>query len=295
MSRKNSSIDEGSILVTGACGHIGRELCNVLRSRGHGLLAVDLDPDNSRAALKCDLRSQGDLSQIFRDYPIRIVIHLAAILPGAFHTDPLTGADVNLRGSCELLRQAAAAHIKRFIFASSMSVYGSLPTSRPLTEVDRVAPDEPYGASKLAVELIGQALGRKKTFEFVALRIARVVGPGIKKTSSPWRAQIFEACRQQDSVSLPFAAEALLSLVHVQDVAEMLFTLTETTGMSSFVYNTPAELWEARRLKEAIEELRGIRVELGPEGAHGGPMCDGSRFAREFGFRLKDLREHFSS
>jgi len=153
----------------------------------------------------------------------------------------------------------------------------------------------PYnGASKLAVEFIGQTLGKEKTFEFVALRIARVVGPGIKKTSSPWRSQIFEAHRQ-DSVSIPFVPEAVLSLVHVQDVAQMLRTLTETAEMSSFVYNTPVEVWEARHLKEAIEELRGIRVELGAEGFHGGPICNGSRFAREFGFQIRGLRERLSS
>jgi nucleoside-diphosphate-sugar epimerase len=86
----------------------------------------------------------------------------------------------------------------------------------------------------------------------------------------------------------------VLSLVHVEDVAHMLFTLAETDEMRSFVYNTPVEIWEARKLKEAVEELRGIRVELGPEVVHGGPMCDGSRFGREFGFELRGLRDHLS-
>src|SRR5262249_60569670 len=187
-----------------------------------------------------------------------------------------------------------ASRANRFIFASSMSVYGSSASRAPLTEDDPVTPDDLYGVAKLAVELLGQALATKKGFEFVALRIARVVGPGIRKTSSPWRSEIFEAHRQ-DSVSIPFAPEAVLSLVHVQDVAQMLLTLTETTGISSFVYNTPVEVWEARHVKEAIEELRGIRVELVPEGFHGGPICNGSRFAREFGFRLRGLRERLSS
>jgi nucleoside-diphosphate-sugar epimerase len=290
----SSGSDEGTILITGACGHIGRELCSTLRSAGRKLLPVDLNQNNTRDVLACDLRSESDLSRLFRDSQIRVVIHLAAILPSAFKADPLMGADVNLRGSCELLRQAAAAHIKRFIFASSTSVYGSLPSHRPVTEDDPAAPDEPYGASKLAVELIGQTLGREKTFEFAALRIARVVGPGIQKTASPWRSRIFEARRQHDPVCLPFAPEAVLSLVHVQDVAQMLFTLAETAGMSSYVYNAPAEVWQARLLKESIEESRGIRVELGQEAAHGGPICDGSRFAREFGFQLRGLRERFS-
>ena len=36
----------------------------------------------------------------------------------------------------------------------------------------------------------------------------------------------------------------------------MLLTLAETAGISSFVYNTPVEIWEAKRLKELIEEIR---------------------------------------
>jgi len=290
-----SASDVGAILVTGACGHIGREVCCVLSNADRRILPVDLDHDETRDVLRCDLRSKSGVSQLFQAYPIREVIHLAGILPSAFQADPLTAADVNLGGSCELIRQSAAAHVKRFIFASSMSVYGSSPTRQPMTEDDPPAPDEPYGASKLAVELIGQTLAREKAFEFVALRIARVVGPGIKKSSSPWRSQIFEARPQRESVCVPFAPGAMLSLVHVEDVAQMLLTLSETDKMSSSVYNTPVEIWEARRLKEAIEELRGIRVELAPQVPHGGPICDGSRFAREFGFQVKGLRDYLSS
>jgi len=290
-----STSDVGAILVTGACGHIGRELCRVLRDADRKILPVDLGHDKTRNILTCDLRSPSDISQLFQAYPIRAVIHLAGILPSAFQTDPLAGADVNLGGSCELMRQSAAGHVKRFIFASSVSVYGSSLTRGPVTEDDPPAPDEPYGAAKLAVELIGQTLAREKAFEFVALRVARVVGPGIKKTSSPWRSQILEACPQRDLVCVPFAAEAVLSLVHVEDVAKMLFTLTETAEMSSFVYNTPVETWEARQLKKAIEELRSIRVELGPKVAHGGPICDGGRFAQEFAFQLSGLRQRLST
>jgi nucleoside-diphosphate-sugar epimerase len=148
--------------------------------------------------------------------------------------------------------------------------------------------------SKRVVELIGEALAKKGAFEFIALRIARVVGPGIKKTSSPWRSRIFDARPRLDSVSIPFSPEALLSLIHVEDVARVLFTLAEAVNMNSFVYNTPSEIWEVRKLKELIEERKGIRIELKPGGDHGGPTCDGSRFVREFGFQLHELHDYLS-
>jgi nucleoside-diphosphate-sugar epimerase len=290
----SSASDEGTVLVTGACGHIGGAVCSVLKGAKRKILPVDVDPDKTQDVVACDLRLKNDLSRLFQTHPISAVIHLAGMLPTAFQADPLAGADVNLTGCFELMRQAANACVKRFVFASSMSVYGSSPSRRPLTEDDPIVPDEPYGVAKRAVELIGETVAKRGTIEFVSLRIARVVGPGIKKTSSPWRSQILEPLRRLDAIHIPFAAEARLSLVHVEDVARMLVTLADTAEMCSFVYNTPAEIWEPRQLKEIIEELRGIHVVLGPDLAHGGPMCDGSRFARDFGFQLRRLRDYLS-
>jgi nucleoside-diphosphate-sugar epimerase len=290
----DSGNNEAMTLVTGATGHIGRELCRLLTEARWQTLAVDLNQDKRRGIRACDLRSKSQISALFQDNSVRAVIHLAGILPSAFQSDPLTGADVNLSGSLELMRQSLAAGVERFIFASSMSVYGSLHAQRPVTEDDATGPDEVYGASKRAVELIGESLSEKEAFDFVALRIARVVGPGIKETSSPWRSQLFEAVPQSESIRIPFSPDAMLSLVHVEDVARMLFTLVKATEVNGFVYNTPAEIWQVKELKALVEKLRGIRVDLGPEGAWGGPMCDGSRFAREFKFHLRELRDHLS-
>jgi UDP-glucose 4-epimerase len=290
-SGMRSASERGLVLVTGASGHIGSELCRILRTTKHKILAVDLDPIPPQDVRACDLRRKDDISRLFHAQPIRTVIHLAGILPSAFRCNPSIGAAVNLSGSLELMGQAVNAHVKRFIFASSIGVYGSSPTN-PLTEADPAVPDEPYGGSKRAVELVGEALANQRAFEFVSLRIARVIGPGIKKTSSPWRAQIFEL-PPSDPIRIPFSPEARLSLVHVQDVARMLLTLVDTKEIGSRVYNTPVEIWEARLLKEVIEKATGVRVELGDSGLHGGPICDGSRLTSEFRFQLRGLREHF--
>jgi nucleoside-diphosphate-sugar epimerase len=283
--------DEGLVIVTGAGGHIGRAVCRLLASADAQYLPVDVDLDAQQGISACDLRLKEDISRLFRSNPVRAVIHLAGILPSAFQRDPFLGVDVNLTGCLELLRQAIKASVKRFVFASSMSVYGSRRTSRPLTEHDAAAPDEPYGACKRAVELVGDTLAHGQAIEFVALRIARVIGPGIKKTSSPWRSQIFEQRSEQDPIQIPFEPGAELSLVHVEDVARMLVTLAGASRLRSSVYNTPAELWKVKSLKEAVEEARGVRIELGMDGVHGGPGCDGSRFAKEFGFHAQGLRK----
>src|SRR5262249_23368809 len=289
-----SSDDMGSILVTGASGHIGSETCRVLRIGGRVILPVDIEPHSEPPVLACDLRLKDELSRLFQLHPIQTVIHLAGILPSAFRSDPLRGAEVNLSSSFELMRQAVNCGVRRFVFASSMSVYGSSQSAQPLTEDDPTTPDEPYGVSKRAVELIGETLAAARTMEFVSLRIARVIGPGIKKTASPWRSQMFEALPGGVAIQIPFAPEAMLSLVHVEDVARMLFVLADRTELGCSVYNTPAELWQARDLKQLIEESVDTRLELGHDRSSAGPTCDGSRFATEFGFQLQGLRDRLS-
>jgi nucleoside-diphosphate-sugar epimerase len=286
-----SNSEHGVVIVTGADGHVGREVCRLLKAFGTKFLAVDVDSGGKSDFLVCDLRKKNDVAQLFQSRWVRAVIHLAAILPSAFHSNPLAAVDLNLTGCFELLRQAVSAHVERFVFASSRSVYGTSFTGRPLAEADPAIPDEPYGASKRVVELVGETLATAQAIEFLSLRIAIVIGPGIKKTSSPWRSEIFGPFSAQQRIKIPFAPEAVLPLVLVDDVARMLVTLANTSKPGSSVYNTPVENWEARSLKEVIENTRGVGVDLSPQGPLGGPLFDGSRFADEFGFQLRGLRD----
>ena len=118
-----------------------------------------------------------------------------------------------------------------------------------------------------------------------------MVGPGIKKSSSPWRSEIFERSGGLEAIRISFPPDARLSLVHAEDVGRMLVRLAEAQQARHTIYNTPAEIWEAERLKDLIEKATGVRVELDGAGVHGGPICDGARFAEEFGFQIRGLRE----
>lgn len=278
------------MLITGATGYVGRELLRLLRARGSPILPTDVEHRDMPGVVRCDLRNREDVTRLFSSKTIGTVIHLAGVLPTAYQAHPLAGAEVNLGGSLALFAEAVKTRVQRFVLASSISLYGTQRHDM-MTEDDAAIPDEVYGASKRVVELVGENLAAQGTIEFVSLRIARVIGAGLRRASSAWRGEIFES---RGPVEIPFAPQAELSLVHAEDVARMLITLVDAAAPRHGVYNTPAEKWKAASLKSVVEEIRGIKVELMQGGPRGGPRSDGRRFTEEFGFQITGLRERLS-
>src|SRR5260221_536193 len=110
----SSRSEENVVIVTGAGGHIGSEVCRLLSSAGHNYLRLVVCPSSAKNVLACDLTNKDEISRLFDSRSVRAVIPLAAILPSTFRRDPLRGADVNLTASVELLRQAVRTGAKRF-------------------------------------------------------------------------------------------------------------------------------------------------------------------------------------
>ncbi len=283
-----------TVLLTGASGQIGSRVCPLLRAAGHQVVAVDREADSLQGVERCDLRDRDQIARLFDSLPIRSVVHLAAVLPTACRADPLAAIDVNLTGTLEVLRHAVEHGVRRFVFGSSLSVYRGYASSRALTEIDPAVPDEPYGAAKRAVELVGEGVATA-SFGFVALRIARVIGPGVRSPTSRWRSEICDAAATPAgrSIVLPFASTARLCLTHVDEVARMLQVLVEAPELPWPVYNGPAEVWEARQLARLVEDVTGRQVQLGE--APGGPVADGARFTQDFDFRLRGLADYLAA
>jgi UDP-glucose 4-epimerase len=107
-----------------------------------------------------------------------VVFHLAAIASVARSLeDPVLSTQVNVVGSIEVMRAAAAAGARRVVFASSSAVYG-VPESLPCRETFRAEPESPYGAGKLAAEHDLRSLGSHHGVQTSCLRFFNVFGPG---------------------------------------------------------------------------------------------------------------------
>jgi UDP-glucuronate 4-epimerase len=158
-------------LVTGGAGFIGSHLTARLLESGYTVVCLDnfdefysprikrrnISPfisNDSYSLVEGDIRDTALLEELSSKYRFDHVVHLAAkagVRPSI--QDPFIYEDVNIRGTLCLLECFKDKNLKRFVFASSSSVYGNR-NKVPFSEEDRVdAPVSPYGATKKAGEI----------------------------------------------------------------------------------------------------------------------------------------------
>jgi UDP-glucose 4-epimerase len=297
-----SATNKGFVLVTGGRGFIGRAVVKLLQQSGSCLISLDQSEleskTDSNAQVQetvCDITNTAQLSRLFAERPVSAIVHLAAVLPTAAQRDPAHATQVNVQGSLSLLELARHFRVGRFIFGSSLSVYGTWPADYTVSESDRAAPEDLYGAAKLYGEQLGAAFRDLHDIDFVSLRIGRVVGSGSQSATSAWRSEIFEllGTKQPTEIFMPYLGSERLLLVHVDDVAKMLVTLLEAPSLSRAIYNAPCESMSGNDLRLTVESLNAnIRFRFGEQKAAGNPhLLDSDRFLQEFHFDAAPLSE----
>ncbi|MGZ5054927.1 MAG: UDP-glucose 4-epimerase family protein [Methylobacter sp.] len=182
----NTSYDSPSVLITGANGFIGKQLCAELFTYGRSVRAAvrseNLPVENVETVSIGVINGKTDWKDALRS--ITVVIHLAANA----HVLKYSAADqldelrkVNIDGVYNLARQAHDAGVRRFIFISSIKVNGEETLlGRPYTAEDRPAPADPYGISKLEAEEALRQLADVTGMEVVIIRPPLVYGAGVK-------------------------------------------------------------------------------------------------------------------
>jgi nucleoside-diphosphate-sugar epimerase len=146
------------VLVTGGAGFIGSNLVHALLERGDDVRVLDNFSTGNRANLagldvdivEGELRSYERVHNAVRG--TEVVYHLGALgsVPRSVQ-DPLTSSAVNVEGTLNVLLAARDEGVRRVVFSSSASVYGSS-QSLPTREDAPPDPISPYGVAKLAAE-----------------------------------------------------------------------------------------------------------------------------------------------
>ncbi len=183
------------ILITGGAGFIGSHLAGQILRAGHEVEIVDnlsdfypreKKIDNLREVRKqgavrfheSDICEEDKMDAIVRRFQPDAVIHLAAEAGLRRSLEqPLRYEHVNVYGTLSLLESCRKFDVRRFIFASSSSVYGST-TNIPFREDDEALyPLSPYAASKLSAEKMCYVYARLYEMQITCLRLFTVYGP----------------------------------------------------------------------------------------------------------------------
>ena len=182
------------LLITGVAGFIGYHLSSRLLKEGYEIYGIDnlndyYDPGLKQARLaqlkvsnfkfqQLDLQNYDGLTKVFKDFCPDIVINLAAQAGVRYSLEnPRAYIESNMDGFFNILEASLQHSVKKFIYASSSSVYGNNEKS-PFAETDNV--DHPvslYAATKKSNELIAHTYSHLYKMTTVGLRFFTVYGP----------------------------------------------------------------------------------------------------------------------
>ncbi len=254
-------------LVTGAAGFVGLNVVeHLLRAGGSvvGLDRIDLPARARRdfAALPGRLTwiggsvlSAADLSRALTIQPVQALIHCAVITAGSERErrDPEGIIAVNVQGAVATLAAAARRRVGRFVYPSSVAVYGTAARGVPLIGEDSVAtrPAMLYGLTKLACESLLPPMAEVQGIAFAVARLASVYGPweyatGARDTLSPMLSALRHA---QDGTEAVLSQPGTGDFIYARDVAAGLAGLAAAPVLRHTIYNlgsgqaTSAEDW----------------------------------------------------
>ena len=186
---------EHPILVTGAAGFVGANVCRALLGRGCTVFGVDNLNDYYNPALKqhrlaglqhyggfrfrqLDLANEASVDELFADHDFDIVVHLAAQAGVRYSIEnPSAYVASNLLGFQHVLENCRRKPPQHLVFASSSSVYGNSRASA-FCETDNT--DEPvslYAATKKSNEVVGHSYAKLYGIPMTGLRFFTVYGP----------------------------------------------------------------------------------------------------------------------
>jgi nucleoside-diphosphate-sugar epimerase len=259
-------------LVTGGAGFIGSNIVAELVQRQQEVKVFDnfstgkqenLAPLASAITLyEGDIRSYHHVREAVEG--VDYVLHQAALpsVPRSV-SDPITSNQVNVDGTLNLLVAARDAKVKRFVFASSSSVYGDSPTL-PKLETMPLNPLSPYAISKLSGEKYCQVFARLYELETVALRYFNIFGPRQDPTSqySAVIPRFITTLKRGESPVVYGDGRQSRDFTFVSNVVEANLLACEAAGVAGEVFNVACGgRFSLLELLKCLQEIMATNIQ----------------------------------
>jgi nucleoside-diphosphate-sugar epimerase len=291
-----------NILVTGGAGYVGAVLVPKLLEKGHKVTVLDLytygenvlssvSGHPSLIQVKGDIRDKALLEKELQG--LDTVIHLACISNDpSYELDPGLGKSINYDAFLGLLELSKRAGIRRFIYASSSSVYG-------IKEEDEVTEDLPlepltdYSKYKAKCE---EALMNEATDDFVVttIRPSTVCGYSPRMRLDLTVNILTNHAINKGEITV-FGGEQMRPNIHIEDMTDLYIFLLELPDekVQKKIYNAGYENYKVKEIAEMVRKVVGphIPIKVVPTNDNRSYRVSSKKIQQELGFTAKHTIE----
>lgn len=254
------------ILITGGAGYVGSALVPELLSQGYSVVVYDifiygedvLDPHLNLKVIKADIRDHNSFRNAVKG--VDVVIHLACISNDpSFELNPQLGKSINLDPFEFLVKTSKENGVKRFIYASSSSVYGVKDVENVTEDMD-LEPLTDYSKFKAECESILSGYQDDK-FTVVTLRPATVCGYS-RRQRMDVIVNIFTnhaVCNRNIKI---FGGEQKRPNIHIADMCRAYILMLEESSdlINGKIYNVGYQNYKVSELAEIVQGVVGDDV-----------------------------------
>jgi UDP-glucose 4-epimerase len=259
-------------VVTGGAGFIGSAIVRGLLREGAAQVVVldnlltgreeNLDEVRNAIVLeRADIRNYAEIAPVLKGADV--VFHEAAIpsVPRSI-TEPVPSHEINIDGTFNVLRAAAAGGVSRVVYAASSSAYGDTEVL-PKVETMTPQPKSPYALQKLVGEYYARIFASTFGIETVSLRYFNVYGPR-QDPGSPYSGVVslfFKAAVVRRAPVIFGDGEQSRDFTYVEDVVDLNLRAARANGVSGNMYNggngeriTLNEAWRT------VQSIEGVTI-----------------------------------
>lgn len=252
-----------NILVTGACGYKGSVLVPKLLAQGHQVIAIDdqwfgnfLSPAPSLKVIKCDVRDADLIDLGGTD----AIIHLASVANDPCgDLDPKLTWEVSALATMRLADQAVRQGVKRFIYASSASVYG-VKEEEQVTEDLKLEPLSEYNKTKMIAERVLLSYANDLVVQIVRPATVCGVSPRMRLDVSVNMLTMQALTNNRVTV---FGGEQVRPNIHIDDITDLYIYMLDHPEIMG-IYNAGFENISIREIAERVVRVIPAEIVITP-------------------------------